>query len=531
MNSGIKEPSSVEINKQVNKILESKDFQSSQKLSDFLKFIVNETINGNSDQLKGYTIATKVLKRGGDFDQSKDPIVRILAGRLRRALEYYYHTNGKSDSVHINIPVGSYIPEFEFFKNGSKKDETTGYISDITELNNHQKILIAILPFKDLSSGKNQAQILTGLAQDIIVELSRFRLFEISALSRNGKVHDESVYELYQKHGARFLLEGNFKKEKNVLKIFTELVDLKLNEVIWVEKYDLKIRGNNIFSIEEDLANKIVPVICSEYGIISKRVENELKPKKYHYLHDYEFIQGFYSVQLSFEKRNIKNLFAAAESIIKLKPNDGLLHAVTAGLSVFSYAFNLNVIKNPMEYASDHIAKAFNLESDNQMVRGLRAALFFLIDNEKLFGEEAETALSLNPFSPYYLGIYGFLLIHGGKYEEGYRHLKSGIELSYNYPSWWNIAMAAFYFRNKEYENAYNESLKINLPDTHWSYVYTIASLGKIKRKEESKKEIAGLKKLNPGFFKKKTELLSRMIKDKKLLDDLLDGFNKAGYK
>lgn len=529
MNSVVKEPSPTEIEKQVIKILDSKDFQSSQKLSDFLKFVVHETINGNSDQLKGYTIATKVLERGNDFDQSKDPIVRILAGRLRRALEYYYHTNGKSDRVYINIPVGSYIPEFEFIKNGSKKSRTGNNTSDASELNNHQKLLIAILPFKDLSAGKNQEPILTGLAKDITVELSRFRLFEISALRSNGKDYEENVYELYQKQGARFLLEGSFKKGKNILKIFTELIDLKMNEVVWVERYDIKIKGNNIFSIEEDLANKIVPVIGSEYGIISKRMENELKPKKYEYLHDFEFIQGFYSVQLAFEKKEIRNLFFAAERILKLKEGNGLLHAVPAGLSVFSYAFDLNVIKNPLDYASDHIAKAFNLESDNQMVRGLRAALFFLLDNEKLFMEEAETALSLNPFSPYYLGIYGFLLIHSGKYEEGLNHLKSGIELSYNYPSWWNIAMAAYYYWNKEYENAYNESLKINLPDTHWSYVYTIASLGKMKRKEETKKEIAGLKKISPGFYKKATKLLGRLIKDNKLLNDLTDGLKKAG--
>lgn len=531
MNSGIKEPSPIDIERQVNKILESKDFQSSQKLSDFLKFVVHETINGNSDQLKGYTIATKVLDRGDDFDQSKDPIVRILAGRLRRALEYYYHTNGKSDRVHINIPVGSYIPEFEFIRNGFKNNGTINDLTDLTKIYDHQKLLIAILPFKDLSAGKNQEPILTGLAKDIAVELSRFRLFEISALRNNGKVNDENVYKLYQNQGARFLLEGSFKRGKNILKIFTELIDLKLNEIIWAERYDIKINGNNILSIEEDLANKIVPVICSEYGIISKRIENELKPKKYEYLHDFEFIQGFYSVQLAFEKKEITNLFSAAERIIKLKGGDGLLHAVTSGLSVFSYAFDLNVIKDPLNYASDHIAKAFNLESDNQMVRGLRAALFFLIDNEKLFMEEAEIALSLNPSSPYYLGIYGFLLIHSGKYEEGFKHLKLGIELSYNYPSWWNIAMAAYYYRNKEYENAYNESLKINLPDTHWSYVYTIASLGKTRRKEEAKKEIAALKKIKPGFYKKINPLLGRLIKDNKLLNDLADGFNKAGYK
>ena len=524
-------PSKTEIETQVNNILESKDFQASSKLSEFLRFVVQETINGNSGQLKGYTIATKVLGRGNEFDQSKDPIVRILASRLRRALEYYYHTNGKSDTVYINIPIGSYIPKFEFSKNGTGNNGTNNHNSGNGLLKEQNKLLIAVLPFKDLSKNNIDELSPEGLAKDIIADLSRFKLLEISALRSNGEVNNYKIYELYQKNGARFLLEGNFKKEKNILKIFTELIDLKLNEVIWVKKFDIKIKGNNLFNIEEKITNKIVPVIGSEYGIISKSIGKELNSKKHKFYHDYEFVQGFYSVQLSLEREKIKDLISAAEKVIKLKPDNGFLHLVAAGLSVFSYLFDLKVVKDPLDYTSEHMVKAFNFEPDNQMVRTMRAAYYFLLDNEKLFKEECELALSLNPTSPYYMGIYGFLLVHTGEYGEGIKYLNSGITLSYNYPSWWNLASAAYYFRNKEYGNAYNESLKINLPDTPWSYIYSIASKGKMRRKEEAKKEICRLKRINPGFNRQANELLGRLIKDTKLLNDLIDGLNKAGLR
>jgi adenylate cyclase len=526
-------PSSMEIENQVNNILESKDFQASSKLSEFLRFIVRETIQGNAEQIKGYTIATKVLGRSDDFDQSKDPIVRILAGRLRRALEYYYHTNGKSDSVYINIPVGSYIPEFELIKNGSDNKGNGNHNPVVEDRIQEKKLVIAVLPFKDLSNGNNNNNIiLNSLAENIIFELSRFRLFEISALKTNGRVSEDNLYELYRKNGARFLLEGSFRKEKNILKIFTELIDLKSNEVIWVEKFDIKIRGgDSLFNVEEDIANRIVPAIGSEYGIISRSIGSELKTKKYEYINDYEFIHSFYSVQLGLEKKEVKELLSSAERIIKTKADSGLLHMVAAGLSVFSFAFDLNAVRDPLDNASGHMIKAFTLEPGNQMVRAIRAALYFLLDNEKLFNEEAEAALLLNPSSPYYAGIYGFLLIHSGEYDKGIKYLNSGMELSCNYPCWWNIASAAYHYRNKEYENAYNESLKINIPDTFWSYLYSIASLGKMKRQGEAKNEVSKFKKIFPGFSKKGTGLLSRLIKDKKLLNDLTDGLNKAGMR
>jgi hypothetical protein len=336
---------------------------------------------------------------------------------------------------------------------------------------------------------------------------------------------------LYRKNGARFLLEGSFRRERNILKIFTEMIDLKSNEVIWVDKFDIKIKGNSYFNVEEEIAGRVVPAIGSEYGIISKSIESELNRKNYEYDNDYEFIHSFYSVQLGLEKKEVRTLLSSTERAIKTKKDNGLLLTIAAGLSVFSYAFDLNAVKEPLDNAFEHITRAFKLEPDNQMVRVIRAALYFLTGNQKLFIEEAETGLSLNPSSPYYSGIYGFLLIHSGEYEKGIKYLNSGIKRSYNYPSWWNIALAAYYYRNKEYENAYNESLNINLPDTSWSSVYTIASLGKLKRKEEIKKEITLLKKIRPSFNKTGNELLSRLILDNNLLNDLKDGLKKAGMK
>ena len=98
---------------QLQRILESPEFQRSPLLRDFLQFIVEKTLAGQTHEIKGYTVATQVLGRKADFDAGKDPIVRILAGRLRRALERYYATRGRPDPVWIDIPKGAYVPVFQ----------------------------------------------------------------------------------------------------------------------------------------------------------------------------------------------------------------------------------------------------------------------------------------------------------------------------------------------------------------------------------------------------------------------------------
>ena len=61
-------------------------FTSSPQLASFLVFIVDALLRGQAERLKGYTIGVEVLRRDVNFDPQIDPIVRVEATRLRRAI-------------------------------------------------------------------------------------------------------------------------------------------------------------------------------------------------------------------------------------------------------------------------------------------------------------------------------------------------------------------------------------------------------------------------------------------------------------
>jgi len=107
-------PGAAEIRAYLAALLASKDFNTSDRNRRFLSYIVEETLEGRAERIKAYNIALAALDRSDDFDPLTDPIVRIEASRLRRALEHYYLTVGKSDPMRIGIPKGSYVPTFEF---------------------------------------------------------------------------------------------------------------------------------------------------------------------------------------------------------------------------------------------------------------------------------------------------------------------------------------------------------------------------------------------------------------------------------
>ena len=97
----------------LTKILSDPEFQKNANSARFLKFAVEEALDGRGDRLKGFTIATSALGRHSDFDPQSSSAVRVQAMRLRRLLEDYYCGRGLQDPVRIVLPIGSYQPRFE----------------------------------------------------------------------------------------------------------------------------------------------------------------------------------------------------------------------------------------------------------------------------------------------------------------------------------------------------------------------------------------------------------------------------------
>jgi hypothetical protein len=102
-----------EIRQQLARIVESAGFRDSLRLTRFINFVVESELAGRSERTKAYTIAVEALGRNADFDPQTNAIVRVEAGRLRRALARYYAGTGRDDPLVIELPRGSYVPSFQ----------------------------------------------------------------------------------------------------------------------------------------------------------------------------------------------------------------------------------------------------------------------------------------------------------------------------------------------------------------------------------------------------------------------------------
>lgn len=129
----VDEPNKVQILEQLERIVTSEEFSASPRKRAFLHYIVEKTLEGEASNLKGYSIGVDVFNRGESFDPQADTIVRVQARNLRRALNMYYLTSGKNDSIRIDIPKGNYIPKFAFIKPEEVLEKRTGEKDDTSK--------------------------------------------------------------------------------------------------------------------------------------------------------------------------------------------------------------------------------------------------------------------------------------------------------------------------------------------------------------------------------------------------------------
>lgn len=172
-NCSVTDYSRKEIIEELNHILSSPLFSRSVVLTNFLKFIVEETLNGKTEGLKEYTIAVNALGKPSDFNPQIDAIVRIHAGRLRRLLKEYYDDLGKFDTIKIEVVKGTYVPIFRTNFIPEKKSDVS--IGKMPNQFSRAKLTLAVLPFRNLCPNGEYQFFADGFGEELTRTFSNFQ--------------------------------------------------------------------------------------------------------------------------------------------------------------------------------------------------------------------------------------------------------------------------------------------------------------------------------------------------------------------
>ena len=512
-----------ESREQLYRILGHREFQATDRLRDFLEYVVQETLAGRASRLKGYTIATEVFGRPKHFDAAVDPIVRIEAGRLRRALERYYLVTGERDPIRIDIPKGRYVPRFTRQPPDLARTSDRPAEAPASPLPDGPSLMI--VPFHLLPEDHELSVFANGLVDEL-----RTRVHHYHEVISVPCAEDAAPPEGLGGGGhARFVLGGAIRRDASTLKITGHLVDAKAGQQIWSDSYTVDADAMAVIATQETVARDVLLASAGTYGAIALQLYPESREKPPTALQTYDAMLLYHHFALVLTPEAAEAAVAALQHTTQQDPEYGPAWSALANLYGHAYANDDPDVDAPLEVATEYARRGAALAPDDPLARTVMAFVHLLCDDGEEFLEEAETALTLHPDSPYYSGSVGFLLVHFGEFDRGRNLLEQAIARSAVHPLWFHHGLYICHFHRADYHAALMEARKIGFQMGFWEAAMRAAALAKLGRLEEATAAATEVYQQKPDFDRRIREILPRVLKPADLRVAFLDGLRQAG--
>ena len=515
--------SNEEIREQLDRILGHAEFQATEKNRDFLRYIVEETLAGRSERIKGFSIACEVFGRDSDFDASHDPVVRIQAGRLRRAIERYYLVAGMQDPICIEIPKGHYIPVF------AKGSSPKPLPSRAKNLPSQSKLaescpVVLIVPFKDLTGKPECAYLGLGLATELSFALGH------CADLRVMQYREDSSSVVGTGIKPDFTVEGSVFCDDNNLKIVAQLFDSKTGVQLWVDSVKSPFESEQLIDFQENVANSISVHIAGEQGAITRAMTSLSSQPSRSNLTTYQAILKGYSYSEKIDVDTYQQAFEALQHEVTKGCDSGLCFTMLSILYIENIAFEyFDLDHTPLDEALSMARKGVLLAPDNQFSHYALARAHFLKNELEQALNDVERSLALQPESLLFMDTIGYKLILLGEWDRGEQLVRKAIRLNPFYRAYARYGLWLNAFRQQEYTRALEETEWIADIGTFWGPLARAATLGQMACPEEAYEEVQRLLVFKPNFAERGRFLIGHAVKFPEIAERLIEGLSLAG--
>jgi len=282
----------------VETILGSRAFSGADRPGRFLRYIVEQALAGNP--LKETLVGVDVFGRKPGYDPRLDAVVRVEAVKLRARLKEYYDSQGAGDAIRIDLPRGGYLPVFEStaaaaegavrvapaeFVRGWRIDWRVAAPLVVLVLSiayfairkPHAKPAapdsssMAVLPFVNLSSDKENEYFSDGLTDDLINALTKVQGLRVvargSAFQFKGKNPD--IRAVGRQLDVAAVLEGSVQRSGDRLRITAQLSTVADGYHVWSETYDRRLA--DVFAVQDEISHAIVSALAPRVASIPGR--------------------------------------------------------------------------------------------------------------------------------------------------------------------------------------------------------------------------------------------------------------------
>jgi TolB-like protein len=570
-------PSAEDVRAQLERLVASPDLDVPPRARRFLRYVVEETLAGRAGRIKAYSIGTEVFGRDPSFDAQSDPVVRIEAGRLRRALEHYYLVAGQADPVVISIPKGGYVPHFACHLPQAEDPPAPAMppaensVVSLTRrwawLGAGTVVLLAtlvglvlwrathdvlqpptlasatllpeeptlvVMPFANLGELPEARIYADGLTEEVLSQLARFK--EITVLGRETSRSippGADLARIRRELGARYVLEGSIRAAANHLRVTGRLLETETGVVLWSQDYDEDLRIRDFFAIQDDIAEKVATAVGQPYGIIFRADEKRVRATAPDDLEAYACTLQFYGYRASLSAEKHAATRTCLERAVARYSSYATAWAMLSVLYLDEDRFGFNPrpgSPGATQRAIDAARRAIRLDPENvRALQALMLALFFTGQPTEAL-RIGEQAVALNPNDTELLADFASRLGQIGAWDRGATLLEQALARNPGHSDYYNGMLAVHAYMKHDYRRAEALIHQVSLekfPLYHFIAAIIYAQLGMTRQADEAREQFL---RMRPTIFDHWDEELAKRNFRPEDAVHLAEGARKAGF-
>jgi len=334
-----------------------------------------------------------------------------------------------------------------------------------------RKPSIAVLPFTDMSPGKDQEYFCEGMAEELINALTKIARLQVasrtSAFQFKGKGYD--ITEIGKKLNVHSILEGSIRKAGNKLRITAQLVNASDGYHLWSEKYDRDMEG--IFAIQDEISLAIVD------NLKVKLLRDEKTKLAMHHTENKEAYNLYLKGRYFWNRRSevgFGKAFEFFQNAIEIDPLYALPYIGIADTYNISGHFCFIPPSEAFEKARAAAIKALDIDKNLSEAHASLAWIHTYSDRNWILAEkEYKLSIELNPEYATAHEWFGIFLAGRERFDEALTEIKKALELD-PLSTMINAIFGASFIFARRFEEAieqFRKTLEMN-PNFPFAYIW-----------------------------------------------------------
>ena len=332
-----------------------------------------------------------------------------------------------------------------------------GGTAHVARAHEDHKLAIAVLPFANMSGDEGQRYFSDGITEDIITELSRFRMLAVVARNSSFVYRDQAVdvKRVADELKVEFVVEGSIRKLDKRVRITVQLINAETRRHIWADKYDVEL--GELFDVQDDVVRRIVATLVprietEELEIARKRPTTDMRA--------YDcFLRGKALYDKSGDaaaQAEAKRLF---EQAVTIDPDYARAYCYLAGIdnNVVIYAAGNPMLVAARERAWHFATRAVALDASDPLPHLSMAWCHLWRREFDAARHHLDIATRLNPNDADRAMDRGTTLMYLGEPEAAIEVMKAAMRLNPFHPETYLADLAEAHFAARHYD----EMLKI----------------------------------------------------------------------